>query len=157
MLRLNIFWSMHLSGFFDGLPYHDCRALRTDSPKTAWSFVGKFLSLSSNYNELESHQLRAPLIQHYESGFQSNQQMTRVDILFFKNSTLIWMSIGLLWGKHVFLKLLLSGWGYCGDILTLRPILASISTTGSRHTGGEGTSWGRKYVSSHPKKRSNRA
>ena len=63
------------------------------------------------------------------------------------------MSIGLLWGKHVFLsKLLLSGWGYCWDILTLRPILASISTTGSRHTGGEGTSWGRKYVSSHPKK-----
>ena len=63
------------------------------------------------------------------------------------------MSIGLLWGKHVFLsKLLLSGWGYCWDILTLRPILASISTTGSRHTGGEGTTWGRKYVSSHPKK-----
>ena len=50
------------------------------------------------------------------------------------------------------LKLLLSGWGYCGDVLTLRPFLASISTTGSRHTGGEGTSWGRKYVSSHPKK-----
>ena len=63
------------------------------------------------------------------------------------------MSIGLRGGKHVFLKLLLSGWGYCGDILTLRPILASISTTGSRHTGGEGTSWGRKYVSSHPQKK----